>query len=194
MQRILSPILSSSWQVVVPHELTMGVDTGAYCSLISEWTFKQYWQNQNLQDLAVSLRTYSGESLGVLGKFSVVVCYKDQQQVLPLVVTDGVGPSLLGWDWLAHLKLDWKFIHDFQDGPLNSLISKRKALLHEGLGILQGYETKLYVDPQAVPKYCKAQPVLYAMRANVEAVFEWLVKEGIQELVQFADWAAPIIP
>ena len=63
-----------------------------------------------------------------------------------------------------------------------------------GLGTLQEYEAKIYVDPGAQPKYCKARSVPYAMRGKVEEELERLVSEGIIEPVQFADWAAPIVP
>ena len=66
--------------------------------------------------------------------------------------------------------------------------------LSQGLGTLQGYEAKIHVDPGAQPKYCKARSVPYAMRGKVEEELERLVSEGIIEPVQFADWAAPIVP
>ena len=34
----------------------------------------------------------------------------------------------------------------------------------------------------------------YAMRVKVEQELDHLVNEGILEQVQFADWAAPIVP
>ncbi len=41
------------------------------------------------------------------------------------------------------------------------------------------------------PRYCKARSIPYAMRSKVDAELERLEKEGT---VQFADWAAPIVP
>ena len=67
-------------------------------------------------------------------------------------------------------------------------------MFEPGLGTLQGYEAKIHVDPGAQPKYCKARSVPYAMRGKVEEELERLVSEGIIEPVQFADWAAPIVP
>ena len=58
---------------------------------------------------------------------------------------------------------------------------------------MQGYEAKIYVDPGAQPKYCKASSVPYAMSGKVEEELERLMSEGIIESVQFADWAAPIV-
>jgi len=50
------------------------------------------------------------------------------------------------------------------------------------------------VDPQAKPKFCKARSVPYAMKAQVEEQTSQLEKDGIIESVQYADWAAPIVP
>ena len=59
---------------------------------------------------------------------------------------------------------------------------------------MKGYEAKIYVDPGAQLKYGKARSVPYAMRGKVEEELECLVSEGIIEPVQFADWAATIVP
>ena len=178
---------------VVGKILLMEVDTGASCSLISKKTFKQHWVNHKLQETTLNLQTYSGEKLHVMGKLTVQVIYKTQEAELPLVIVKGAGPSLLSRDWMAHLKLDWKSIHHI-DSPLNSVLHRYKTLLQGGLGTFKDYEAKIHVDPQATPKYWKAHPVPYAKRAKVEQELQRLVQEGIFEPVQYADWAAPIVP
>ena len=50
------------------------------------------------------------------------------------------------------------------------------------------------IDPKATPRFCKARPIPYAFKAKVEEELERLVGEGTLEPVQFADWAAPIVP
>ena len=39
---------------------------------------------------------------------TVKVQHYDQQLELPLAVVVGSGPSLLGWDWLAKIQLNWQ--------------------------------------------------------------------------------------
>lgn len=61
------------------------------------------------------------------------------------------------------------------------------------LGTLKGYQAKIHVDPQANPRFCKAQTVPYAMQAKVEEELLCLQEEGIIELVDCSDLAAPIV-
>ena len=69
-------------------------------------------------------------------------------------------------------------------------------MFHEELGTPQGLEAKIYVDPTARPVFYKAcsVPYSYAMKVKVEEELERLVKQGILEPVEFAEWAAPIVP
>ena len=59
---------------------------------------------------------------------------------------------------------------------------------------MKGYEAKIHINPDVVPRFCKARTVPYALRARVEDELERLVELGVIEPVQFADWAAPIVP
>ena len=70
----------------------------------------------------------------------------------------------------------------------------KKALFQPGLSTLHGYKAKIHVDPAATPKFCKARPIPYVLCGKVETELERLTREGIIEPVQFADWAAPIVP
>ena len=49
-------------------------------------------------------------------------------------------------------------------------------------------------DEIVKPRYCKPRPVPLAMRAKVEMELERLQAEGVIRPVEFAEWAAPIVP
>ena len=118
----------------------------------------------------------------------------DHKAVLPLIVVAGSGPSLLGRNWLAQFRLDWKTIHSLKQMALNQLLEKHAAIFEPGLGTLKGVEATILVDPKAQPKFHKARSVPYAMRGLVDKELERLTQEGIIEPIPFSDWAAPIVP
>ena len=59
---------------------------------------------------------------------------------------------------------------------------------------MKGVTAKIYVDPEAQPRFCKPRSVPFALRDKVNNELERLEKAGVIEPVQFSDWAAPIVP
>ena len=179
--------------------LDMEVDTGATASLISEQTYKSLWPAEKapaLQPSEVKLRTYTGEELKVLGAIDVHVQLGTQQHDLSLLVVPGSGPSLLGRDWMVPIRLDWHSLNKVQpaDDSVETLLSRHDTVFRDELGQVTDATAKIYVDPLAPPKFCKARTVPYALRPKVESELERLQQAGVIEPVQFAEWAAPIVP
>ena len=174
----------------------MELDTGASFSLISETVYHNTWSNGNaptLRQSTVRLHTYTGEELEVLGTLDITVQYKTQQEVLPLLVVRGQGPSLFGRNWLQKIKLDWTEIN-YVTSPraCHDVLEKHPAVFRDELGMLQGMKAKIHVHPQAQPKFFRPRSVPYVLREKVEKELDRLEKEGIIAPVQFSDWAAPI--
>ena len=92
------------------HPLMMEVDTGAAVSIISNKTRNSIPNLRKLvlQSTSAKLRTYTGETIQVVGELSVKVEYHGQNAVLPLLVVQEEGPSLIGRNWLTQIRLDWK--------------------------------------------------------------------------------------
>ena len=112
------------------------------------------------------------------------------------MVVTGHGPSLLGRDWLAKLKLDWQVLNrvqSTQDEKLHKILERHTQVFNEELGLVK-HTAKIHVDPTAKPRFCKARSVPYALRAQVEQELDRLEKLGIIEKMEFAEWAAPIVP
>ena len=141
----------------------MEIDTGASVSIVSESTFRHIWSRRaapGLRHPRITLRTYTGERIQLLGELDVAVRYDGQVAKLPILVEKGDGPNLLCRDWLRKLKLDWTNIckvcgHTHRD--LSQVIDKYAEVFAEGLGTLEGVTTALYVDPQARPRFHKAR-------------------------------------
>ena len=173
--------------------LQFEIDTGASLTLVSETTFRKNWSDLRLMPCEITLRSYAGECIPVLGCMDVLVKYKGQEATLPLVVVKGEGPSLLGRNWLSQLKLDWHEIFWCQNLSLKDVLEKHKAVFEPGLGKVTGFQARIEVDPEASPKYCKARSVPCFYQEKVEQELDRLVEEGTLEPVEHSEWATPIV-
>ncbi|XP_029551127.1 uncharacterized protein K02A2.6-like [Salmo trutta] len=176
-------------------QMRMEVDTGASASVISEETYKQKWGSRQVSALTpagIRLRTYTGETIPLLGALEVNIAYNSQEARARLLVVKGNGPSLLGRDWLNKIQLSWGEIKHTR--VTEDVIQKYPEIFKEELGTLQGTTVKLFVDPQAEPRFFKPRTVPYAMKKKVEDELERLQEANVITPVQFSRWAAPIVP
>ena len=50
------------------------------------------------------------------------------------------------------------------------------------------------VKEGARPRFCKARPVPFALKAAIDRKLDRLENEGILEPVTYSEWAAPVVP
>ena len=174
--------------------VSMELDTGAPVSLMCWKMFDRLFPESTLQPCNLPMKTYLGEPIIVRGQAQMEVRYEQQKLTLPLVVVEGSGPCLFGRQWLEKLRLNWQSINSVRSQTLESVLGRHQDVFKPELGTLKGYKAQILVDGDAQPRFCKARPVPYAMRKKVEEELERLEAEGIIEPIQFADWAAPIVP
>ena len=77
---------------------------------------------------------------------------------------------------------------------MQNILAKHQNVFGEGLGHLRGYNAKIHVEQEAVPKFMKARPVAYAMKEKIEKELDRLTSLGNLEPIQFSEWASPIVP
>ena len=176
----------------------MEIDTGASVSVISEETFQAIQRGDQplqLQKTSVQLRTYTGEAIPVSGSVRVPVEHSGQSLTLPLIVTEGRGPSLLGRNWLSVLRLDWQTIFIVkQNLSLQQVLDRHSGVFKEGLGEMKDVKAKIYIAKDERPRFHKPYSVPFALRHKVEEELERLLALGVIQPVQFSDWAVPIVP
>ena len=119
--------------------------------------------------------------------------YDGQTAEMPLLIVAGTGPTLLGRDWMGVIRLHWQQIHHIHTPSLQALLARYPTVFKEDLGTLRGYQAKIYVDPDAVPRFNRARSVPYAFKDKVDKELQRLRDEGTLEPVEIADWAAPIV-
>ena len=74
-------------------DLQMEVDPGVSASFISEEVYGRLWKREDapsLRPTTVTLHTYTGEKLALLGSITVDVQYQEQRRTLSLLVVAGV--------------------------------------------------------------------------------------------------------
>ncbi|KAK4314476.1 hypothetical protein Pmani_014181 [Petrolisthes manimaculis] len=175
--------------------LTMQVDTGAAISLISKSTYKMMFSGIPLEKFKKRLTTYTGQVIKVYGCAKVDVKYGDQRvSCLPLVVVEQDGPSLLGRNWLAHIRLDWPNICSVMQDRVDDVLAEYPEVFRCNLGEYKGSPVKLYIEKTAKPRFFKARPVPYAIKKKVQEAIEKNVQLGIWESTDYSDWAAPLVP
>ena len=180
---------------VASKELVMEVDTGAALSLISSTVYQDKFKDIPLQKDNTKLITYTREKISTLGKIIVPVEYNSQKENLPLLVVEAPGPSLIGRNWLKHIRLDWPNLCKVQSmTPIEDIQEKFKEVFQESLGEYKGPAVSLYVEKDARPRYFQARRVPYAIKKKVEEAIEKNVQSGIWIPVRSSDWAAPIVP
>ena len=79
--------------------VVMELDTGASLTVISETVYQ--WINEGqqkpeLQESKMVLRSYTGQAVPIVGRFTASVSHQDQSKKLPVTVVKGKQPCLLG--------------------------------------------------------------------------------------------------
>ena len=94
-----------------PLEFT--IDTAATVSVIPVEVYRKSFRfHVALKPSNYTLRSYSNNLVPVVGEIEVLVKHGNQELKLPLIVANGSKVSLLGRNWMKHIKLDWKQIFD----------------------------------------------------------------------------------
>ena len=166
-------------------------------SIISERTRKVQFADVKLRKSSILLKAYSNERINVLGQLHVRVTHGVQRAPLVLLVVEGDGPSLLGRNWLRHIRLDWKNIHTItKDKPTlpEDLMAKHVNSFKEGLGLVSPFQATLHIRADARPQFFKPRPVPFAVKATIDYKLDQLEASGIITKVTNSDWAAPIVP
>jgi len=170
--------------------LTMEIDTGATFSVISESTYNSLWERGTAPSLQATndpcLKTYTGQSINVIGQITVTARYHQQEKELKLYVVKGQGPSLLGRDWSTMLNVSTT--------PYQAILDRHSAVFKEEMGRIKAVQAKFYIKPGSTPRFYRARSVPYALKTKVEQELDRLEQQDVLECVEFSNWAAPIVP
>ena len=150
-----------------------------------------------MQETSLQLTIYTKDQLQVLGQVTVDVSYGSQNGSYTLYVVKGRGTSLLGRDWMKHIRLDWKSIASTVNSVTSPcyqpLLDKYAEVFKDELGTLKLMKARLQVQTQATPKFHKPRAVPFALKEALERELARLQQLGVLKKVDHSEWAAPII-
>ena len=175
--------------------LEFEIDTGSGKTIMSEYIYSMSFQDIPFTSTFIELKTYSGNILHILGKLTVIIRHNDQVIDANIFVVAGRGPTLLGRDILSKLKLNWSQIHHIESVSQfpHQLKEKYPQLFSDKIGKLEGFKAKIYVKPDAKPKFCYPRKVPFALDDAVKQELKNLEEDGILKPVSYSDWASPLV-
>ncbi|XP_037512230.1 uncharacterized protein K02A2.6-like [Rhipicephalus sanguineus] len=177
--------------------ISMELDTGASVSVMAGKLFKRTFPGVAVEASGVMLRSYSGELSQVEGQAQVSVRFGNREATLPLYLTKGSSPTLLGRNWICALGVrlpegQEAALHGLQDIP--SLLTDFQSLFQPGVGTFAGTTAGIHVPEGVRPRFFKPRPLPFALKDGVTQELQRLQREGILVPVKTAEWAAPIVP
>ena len=105
--------------------------------------------------------------------------------------------TLLGRDWLSKLKLDWAKIlavtSESVPGSVKEVLDKHASLFSDGHGTIKDFKAQIHLKENVQPKFCKARPMPFSLKASVDEELDRLESEGIIYKVDHSVWATPIV-
>ena len=165
--------------------ITMELDTGAGVSLVSETAWTNDLGKPQLQQTNIPLEGYPNRPLKVLGKCEGQVKVHGKEAVLPLMVVEGTGVSLLGRNWLERIPLNWMEIAKINgviksssacEPQLQKLLDNYQEIFTAELGHCKGIKVHLHVREDATPKFYRPRPIPLALKSKVEADLDRMEK------------------
>lgn len=175
-------------------EVQMEVDSGASHSLVSQETWRAIEGRAGkipLVSTGTQLVTWTKEPLEMLGKAIVEVRFKEKCAKLPLLVVNKQGSSLLGRSWFKALGIKIQGIKKISDE--SEMLQRFQEVFANDLPGCTQQPVHIDLKNEAQPVFLKSRAVPFALRDDVAAEIDRLVKQGVWEPVQSSTWATPIV-
>ena len=103
--------------------------------------------------------------------------------------------TLLGRNRLKKVSLDWRknFPLYEEEAPLKlkEILTKFYSVFSEEICRLKDFKVKIPIEKTASPRFCRARPVSYAIKAGVKKELE---NQGIFKRMEYSRWVASIVP
>ena len=169
------------------------IDTGARVSIISEETHNNLFKVTKLMPTHAKIKTNSNKPLCILGMLKVDVAIKNKIHIIK--DPDLIYLDVTGYVYFKSTK-EWQFsaiLPQNTQKKLHEILAAHNSLFTNKIGRMKGYQAKIHVKNDVIPKFVKAQPVLFSPEETVTEELDRLEKAGILISIPFSEWACPIV-
>ncbi|XP_053699045.1 uncharacterized protein K02A2.6-like [Sabethes cyaneus] len=182
------------------HTVKLQLDCGSDITIISEQIWKKCG-SPVFSHTEHRVRTASGEQLPLLGEFSCTMQIGEEQRSGTCYVTSVNNLNLFGLDFMNAFDVWAKPLtsicnqvnHSTANNPVNWYFTRFPEVFNDSLGHCTKTKVKLYLKPDAQPVFRAKRPVPFHAVSKVDDELDRLQRLGIISLVDFSDWAAPIV-
>ncbi|XP_031357014.1 uncharacterized protein K02A2.6-like isoform X2 [Photinus pyralis] len=171
----------------------MEVDSGAGYSIIGRSLFQKISNGNHLKlkKSHVILRDYQNNPIPTVGECLVEVRRGSRRSTLPLIITEGNRPSLLGRNWFQELGLTVSGVSHVDGTP--NYAREYPEVFCGNLGAYRGPPVSFSVDASVKPILLRARKVPFALKDKIERELDKLISQGVLEPISYPRWGTPIV-
>lgn len=179
--------------IVNNHPINFKLDTGAQVNVLSTSILNDLCDSPLLKSSTISVCTYSGESLPVVGECMLKCVVNDKCRLLKFIIVNLDVQPVLGASACVELHLIQRINGvDIQSSNPSEVIEEFKDVF-EGIGRLPG-KHRIMLHDNATPVIAASRKVPLALEQKVQDELARMIQDGIIEKVtKPTDWVNPVV-
>lgn len=176
-------------------QIEMEVDSGSAHSILPYGVYLRHKDkfSEQLKPCKSNLVTWTNDKLNVKGEIIVAVEFNEKKANLPLLVSYGRGPALLGRTWFEDLGISLQGINTISAKDIVTVINENFPQLFDNkMDKYSGPAVHIDIKPEVHPVFQRVRPVPFPLRTKVADELKRMIKDGIITPVKHSYWATPL--
>lgn len=173
--------------------LVMEVDSGSARAILPHSLYRQHRRAfpAQLTPCKTKLVTWTDDVLKIVGEMIVDVVYNGISVKLPLLVSCGKGPALLGRAWFEPLGISIQGVNSVTEETVD-FASRFPQLFDDSMDKYSGPLVHIDCKEGVSPVFLRCRPVPFPLREKVNEQLNKMVADGIISPVKHSRWATPL--
>jgi hypothetical protein len=173
--------------------LAMEVDSGSARTILPHSLYRRHRRvfPGDLSPCKSKLVTWTNDVLNIVGETMVDVVYNDKSVRLPLLVSCGKGPALLGRAWFETLGISIHGVNLVLEAAVD-VVAKFPKLFDDDMDKYNGPLVHIECKDGTSPVFLRCRPVPFPLREKVNEELNRMMSNGIITPVKHSRWATPL--